>query len=86
MCKSSCSQERESNISQKRCVRSVGGIRGLALKDKVINTISLWQLDALVPAVEALEDSKAHDLRTVLKAMATAADEGAKRTLNMKPR
>lgn len=44
-------------------------------------------LDALVPAVEALEASKDHDdLKTILKAMAAAADEGSRRTSSMKPR
>ena len=40
-----------------------------------------------MPAVEALEGSKVHgDLREVLRAMAEAADEGARSTCNMKPR
>ncbi|XP_063872289.1 triokinase/FMN cyclase-like [Scylla paramamosain] len=44
-------------------------------------------LDALVPAVEALEGSKAHeDFTTVVRTMAGAADEGARNTCNMKPR
>ncbi|KAG7173639.1 Triokinase/FMN cyclase-like, partial [Homarus americanus] len=41
-------------------------------------------LDALLPAVEVLEGSPDnHDLRTILKAMATAADEGSKKTAYM---
>nr|XP_053642716.1 triokinase/FMN cyclase-like [Cherax quadricarinatus] len=44
-------------------------------------------LDALVPAVEALEaGSDDDDLRSLLKAMAAAADDGAKMTANIKAR
>ncbi|XP_050731638.1 triokinase/FMN cyclase-like [Eriocheir sinensis] len=44
-------------------------------------------LDALVPAVEALEAaSDGDDLKSLLKAMAAAADEGARRTAGMKAR
>lgn len=44
-------------------------------------------LDALVPALEALEaGDDDQDLRTLLKAMAAAADEGAKTTARMRAR
>ncbi|XP_071528911.1 triokinase/FMN cyclase-like [Panulirus ornatus] len=44
-------------------------------------------LDALVPALEALEaGDDDQDLRTLLKAMAAAADEGAKKTARMRAR
>ncbi|XP_042889906.1 triokinase/FMN cyclase-like [Penaeus japonicus] len=44
-------------------------------------------LDALAPAVEALDSADdAHSLKAVLGAMATAADLGAKSTANMKAR
>nr|XP_045608352.1 triokinase/FMN cyclase-like [Procambarus clarkii]XP_045608353.1 triokinase/FMN cyclase-like [Procambarus clarkii]XP_045608354.1 triokinase/FMN cyclase-like [Procambarus clarkii] len=44
-------------------------------------------LDALIPAVEVLEStSDDHDLRSLLQAMAAAADEGAKKTAHMKAR
>lgn len=41
-------------------------------------------MDALIPAVEAIAASHATDIEELLKAGATAAEEGAKATVNMK--